>query len=64
MMDYEGMSTPTKLLYDKFILTIPIVKSSWTDKQPIDQSDFQPDVLLKIPQEEWIQFVMKDLPTK
>jgi len=64
MMDYEGMSTPTKLPYDKFILTIPIVKSSWTDKHPIDQSGFKPDVLLKMPQDEWIQYVMKDLPTK
>ncbi len=62
MMDYEGMSNPTALPYDKYILTIPIVKSSWTDKKPIDQTGFQPDIFLnKIERTKWVNFVMKDL---
>lgn len=62
MMDYEGMSTPTPLPYDKFILTIPIVRSSWTATQPIDQTGFVPDVLLnKVPREKWIQWVAADI---
>jgi hypothetical protein len=62
MMDYEGMSIPTTLPYDKYFLTIPIVKSSWTDKKPIDQTGFQPTILLNtIEQKKWVDFVMKDL---
>ncbi len=61
-MDYEGMSIPTALPYDKYFLTIPIVKSSWTDKKPIDLTGFQPDILLnKIEQKKWIEFVRMDL---
>ena len=62
MMDYEGMSTPTPLPYDKFILTIPIVRSSWTATQPIDQTGFVPDVLLyKVPRQKWIEWVAADI---
>lgn len=62
MMDYEGMSYPTAMPYDKFIVTIPIVKSSWTDKAPIDQKGFQPDVLLdKIERQKWVEFVQRSL---
>ena len=62
MMDYEGMSNPTILPYDQYILTIPIVKSSWTDKKPIDQTGFKPDVLLnKIDQNRWVDFVKQDM---
>ncbi len=62
MMDYEGMSNPTALPYDKYILTIPIVKSSWTDTHPIDQTGFRPDILLNnVDQREWLEFVRKDL---
>lgn len=62
MMDYEGMSNPTALPYDKYILTVPIVKSSWTDKKPIDQNGFQPDILLnKIEQKKWVEFVRENL---
>lgn len=65
MMDYEGMSNPTPLPYDGFILTIPIVKSSWTDQKPIDQTGFKPDILLnKIDRRQWIEFVKKDLERK
>lgn len=46
MMDYEGMSIPTPLPYDKFILTIPITKSSWTDRKPVDLTGFEPEILL------------------
>lgn len=62
MMDYEGMSIPTALPYDKYFLTIPIVKSSWTDKKPIDKTGFQPTILLNtIEQKKWVEFVMKNL---
>ena len=64
-MDYEGMSYPTILPYDQYILTIPIVKSSWTDKKPIDQTGFKPDVLLnKIDQNRWVDFVKQDMERK
>ncbi len=61
MMDYEGMSIPTPLPYSQFRLTIPIVKSSWTDTKPIDQTGFQPDVILNIPQHQWIDAIVKDI---
>jgi len=62
MMDYEGMSIPTPLPDKQLILTIPIVKSSWTDAHPIDQTGFTPDVLLTTPKSKWLEFIMKDLP--
>lgn len=64
MMDYEGMSNPTALPYSKFILTIPIAKSSWTDTRPIDQTGFAPDVPVKLPENEWIDFIVSDLPNR
>lgn len=64
MMDYEGMSTPTPLPFDRYIVTIPIVKSSWTDKNPIDQTGFTPDVLLKLPPQEWVKWISRDLPKR
>lgn len=64
MMDYEGMSIPTPLQYDKFILTIPIVKSGWTDKNPIDKTGFTPDVIINQPQSKWIDFIINDLQKK
>lgn len=64
MMDYEGMSTPTRLPYDKFILTIPIVKSSWTNKHPIDQMGFTPDVIINKPQNMWVDYIIEDLPKR
>lgn len=62
MMDYEGMSIPTAMPYDKFVVTIPIVKSNWTDSQPIDETGCQPDVLLdKIDYQNWVEYVQKEL---
>ncbi len=61
MMDYEGMSTSTPLPYHNFILTIPIVKSGWTDKKPIDQTGFKPDVIINLSQNKWIDFIINDL---
>jgi hypothetical protein len=59
MMDYEGAGS-TALPYDKFRVSIPIVKSSWTDQQPIDNTGFRPDVLLdKIRPEDWIRHVQR-----
>ncbi|HEY8920003.1 MAG TPA: hypothetical protein VIM87_26375, partial [Chitinophaga sp.] len=64
MMDYEGMSNPTPLPYNKFILTIPITKSSWTDTKPIDQTGFTPDVPIRLPENRWIDFIVDDLPKR
>jgi len=64
MMDYEGMSNPTTLPYSKFILTIPITKSSWTDTRPIDQTGFTPDVPIRLPENKWIDLIMDDLPKR
>jgi hypothetical protein len=61
MMDYEGMSVPLKMPSNQFIVTIPSVKSSWTDKAPIDKTGFRPDVLLHQPYLDWITAVIKDL---
>ncbi len=61
MMDYEGMSTPTTLPFEEFILTIPIVKSSWTDKKPIDRTGFKPDILINLPKSRWTNFIIDDL---
>lgn len=62
MMDYEGMSNPTPLPFSKFIVTIPIVQSSWTSKHPIDQTGFKPAILLnQLDQTKWVEFVRKDL---
>jgi hypothetical protein len=65
MMDYEGMSNATALPYHKYILTIPIVKSNWTDTNPIDKTGFQPNILLNgIKQEKWVDFILKDMERK
>lgn len=61
MMDYEGMSNPTPLPCNKFVLTIPVAKSSWTDRHPIDQTGFAPDVQIRLPENKWIDFIMNDL---
>lgn len=62
MMDYEGMSNPTQLSCSYYNLFIPNMKSSWTDKNPIDQTGFRPQVLLNhIPQNKWLDFIVKDL---
>ena len=58
MMDYEGMSTPTPLPFSSFYLTIPIVKSHWTDTAPIDQTGFIPEYRLdQLPPETWVTHV-------
>jgi len=64
MMDYVGMSNPTKLPYSAFNLYIPIEKSSWTASKPIDKTGFIPQVLIKEKQENWIDYIMSDLPKR
>lgn len=65
MMDYEGMSNLTPMPYLHYYLTIPIVKSSWTDKNPIDKTGFKPDISLnKMEQNKWIDFIKIDLESK
>ncbi|QGW28423.1 S41 family peptidase [Phnomibacter ginsenosidimutans] len=64
MMDYEGMSVPTALPCQQFILTIPITQSSWTDTKPIDNTGFTPDVVIPLPQEKWLDYIIKDLQKK
>lgn len=62
MMDYAGMSNPTKLPFDAFRLYIPIEKSAWTDENPIDKTGFTPQIIINEEQENWIDYVMEDLP--
>lgn len=65
MMDYEGMSNITPLPYPNYYLTIPIVKSSWTNKNPIDKTGFKPDILLnKIDQVKWVEWLQNHLEKK
>lgn len=65
MMDYEGMGTPTPMPDERFIITIPISASSWTRQNPIDQSGWQPDVMLsKLPQAQWVKYVQEYLEGK
>jgi hypothetical protein len=61
MMDYEGPSSITPLPCKMFILMMPVSKSSWTDKNPIDETGFSPDVKLSIPKEQWVDYIIKDL---
>jgi hypothetical protein len=61
MMDYEGASS-NRLPYANFRVSIPIVKSSWTDSNPIDRTGFTPDVILdKTKPESWIKDMQKRL---
>jgi hypothetical protein len=61
MMDYQGAGSEA-LPYADFRVSIPIVKSSWTDKKPIDKTGFTPDVLLnKIKPEHRIRYIQKQM---
>ena len=64
MMDYEGPSTTTPLPCKELILMMPIAKSSWTDKNPIDETGFKPDVKLDIPKSQWVDFIMKEMKAR
>lgn len=64
MMDYEGPTTATPLPFKEFILMIPVSKSSWTDKHPIDETGFSPDRKLSIPPKQWINYIITDLRKK
>ncbi|MCL4640171.1 MAG: S41 family peptidase [Pseudosphingobacterium sp.] len=64
MMDYVGMSIPTALPYKAFKLYIPIEKSSWTDEHPIDRTGFEPQVPIAGRQEDWLTYIIKDLPSR
>ncbi len=62
MMDYLGMPQRTALPFKDYHLVIPDTKSSWTDKAPIDQTGFIPEVDLSVlPQWKWVDFVKNDL---
>lgn len=61
MMDYEGMPVPLNMPSNLFYITVPGVKSSWTDKAPIDKIGFRPDVLLHQPFLEWVSVVIEDI---
>ncbi|WP_186774213.1 S41 family peptidase [Chitinophaga pinensis] len=62
MMDYVGMHQPTPLPFSGYYLVIPDTKSSWTDTAPIDATGLQPEKdLSKIPQDEWVDFIRRDL---
>lgn len=64
MMDYEGPSSTTPLPCKELILMMPVSKSSWTDKNPIDESGFTPDVKLSVPAKQWVEYIIKDLKKK
>lgn len=64
MMDYEGPASTTPLPCKELILMMPVSKSSWTDKNPIDESGFSPDVKLTIPSKQWVEYIIKDLKKK
>ena len=64
MMDYEGPTSTTPLPCKELILMMPVSKSSWTDTNPIDEVGFGPDVKLKIPGKQWIEYIVKDLKKK
>ncbi|WP_426327695.1 hypothetical protein [Pedobacter sp. R-06] len=64
MMDYEGPISPTPLPCKMLILMMPVSKSSWTDKKPIDATGFSPDVKLNIPGDQWVEYIIKDLKRK
>lgn len=64
MMDYEGPTSTTPLPCKELILMMPVSKSSWTDKNPIDEAGFSPDVKLKIPGKQWVEYIVKDLKKK
>jgi hypothetical protein len=61
MMDYEGPTATTPLPHKQFILMIPVSKSSWTDRKPIDDSGFAPDVQLRVPEKDWLDYILKDI---
>lgn len=61
MMDYEGPTSQTPLPCKTLILMIPVSKSSWTDKKPIDATGFSPDLRLNIPGDQWVEYIIKDL---
>lgn len=64
MMDYVGMSIPTKLPYEAFDLYIPIEKSGWTNSNPIDRTGFVPQIVIKENQENWVDYIITDLPKR
>ena len=61
MMDYEGPSSTTPLPCKSLILMMPVSKSSWTDKDPIDENGFTPDVKLNMQGNQWVEYITKDL---
>lgn len=62
MMDYLGMLQRTALPFKDYHLVIPDTKSSWTDKAPMYQTCFIPEVDLSgLQQWRWVDFVKNDL---
>jgi len=61
MMDYEGPTSTTPLPCKELILMMPVSKSSWTDKSPIDEVGFSPDIKLNISEKQWVEYIVKDL---
>lgn len=62
MMDYMGVSQPTKLPFDDYYLLIPDRKASWTDTRPTNQTGFVPEHDLRhLPRHQWIDYIRSDL---
>lgn len=61
MMDYGDLRQPTPIPCPDFTFVIPIVKSSWTDTAPIDQTGIAPKIQLKSPESDWLSEAVKYL---
>ncbi|TCD25612.1 hypothetical protein EZ456_15250 [Pedobacter psychrodurus] len=64
MMDYEGPASPTPLPCKMLVLMMPVSKSSWADKKPIDATGFSPDIKLNMSGDQWVEYIIKDLKKK
>lgn len=61
MMDYEGPTVTTQLPSDQFILMVPVSRSSWTERVPIDETGFAPKLRLKGDGAKWVNEVRRKL---
>lgn len=53
MMDYGDLRGPAELSCPDFKCVIPMVKSPWTDTEPIDRTGIKPEVRILRPEYEW-----------
>lgn len=53
MMDYGDLRGPADLPCRDFKCVIPMVKSPWTDTEPIDRTGIKPEIRILLPEYEW-----------